>query len=154
MKKGIFSIFAAALALTSCSDDDNGNNANITVQALTNTITNQTWRVTSFTEDGIDHTSDFTGYNFTFDDNNTVSATNGTNTYSGIWTITEDDDDSDDNVDSSNPDFYIMFAEPETFTELTEDWDPIERTGNKVRLRHVSGGDGGTDYLTFERNAN
>lgn len=148
-------MLAAALVFASCSDDDSGNNSNgtITAQALTNTVTNGSWRVTQFTEDGIDETSDFTGYNFTFNPNNTVTATNGTNEYQGVWTVTADDDDDDDNP-NNNPDFNLAFGSPDSFSELTEDWDPIERTGNKVRLRHTSGGDGSTDYLTFERNTN
>ena len=146
-------MFAAALLLgaSSCSSDDDGTNANITAEALSNTVKNGSWRVTNFSEDGIDETSNFTGYNFTFNDDNTVTATNGDDTYNGVWTVTEDDSDDDS---SSNPDFNLVFGSPDNFTDLSEDWDPIERTGNKVRLRHVSGGDGGTDYLTFERNSN
>lgn len=146
-------MFAAALLLgsASCSSDDDGsgNNANITVQALTNTITNQTWRVTSYSEDGIDEISNFSGFNFTFNDNNTVSASNGTDTFDGVWTITDDDDD--DNP-GSNPDLNLTFGSPDDFLEISEDWYTLERTGNRVRLSHISGGDGGTDYLTFERN--
>lgn len=153
MKKAIFSMFAAALLMSaaSCSDDDNGNNANITVEALTNTITNQAWRITAYSEDGIDQTSNFTGYNFTFNDDNTVLASNGTNTYNGVWTITEDD--SQDDL-TTNPDLNITFGSPDDFVEISEDWYTVERTGSKVRLMHDSGSEeGGTDYLTFERNA-
>lgn len=156
MKKAIYSMFAAGLVLASasCSSDDGGtNNGTITAQALSNTVTNGTWRVTAFSEDGIDQTALFTGYNFTFNDNSTVSATNGENTYSGVWTITDDEDDDDSNP-NSDFDFNLSFTAPDAFTELTEDWDPIERNGNLVRLRHISGGDGSTDYLTFERNTN
>ena len=148
-------MLAAAVMLVSCSDDDNGNgggnNNNITPQELTNTVKNGTWRITSFQEDGVDKTSDFTGYNFTFNDDNTVTATNGSNSYNGIWLVTPDDDDDDSNS-NSNPDFDLTFATPASFTSLTEDWDPIERTGNKIRLQDDS--DDGTDYLTFERNTN
>ena len=153
MKKGIFSMLAAAAILASCSDDDNGNNnnGNITQQELSNTVKNGSWRVTNFQEDGIDHTSDFTGYNFTFNDDNTVTATNGTNTYNGVWTVTADDDSDDDNP-NSNPDFNLMFGAPASFAELSEDWDPIERTGNKIRLQDDN--DDATDYLTLERNTN
>lgn len=35
---------------------------------------------------------------------------------------------------------------------LSDDWDVLERTDTKIRLIDVSGGNGGTDYLTFEKN--
>lgn len=154
MRKGIFCMLAAAATLASCSDDDNGNNSNngnITEQELENTVQNGTWRLTNFQDNGVDKTADFTGYNFTFNDDNTVSASNGTNTYNGVWTVVADDDD-DDNNPNNNPDFNLTFGAPATFAELSEDWDPIERTGNKIRFQDDD--DDGTDYLTFERNTN
>lgn len=151
MKKGIFSMLAAAAVLASCSDDDSGNRNTITEQELSNTVKNGTWRITNFQDNGVDKTGDFTGYNFTFNDDNTVTATNGVNSYNGVWTVEADDSD-DDNNPNNNPDFNLTFGTPAAFAELTEDWDPIERTGNKIRLQDDD--DDGTDYLTFERNTN
>lgn len=153
MKKAIYSLFSVCLLTSSfsCSSDDNGGDSNqhITVQALTNTITNQSWRITYFSEDDFDETETFEGYDFTFSDNNTVVASDGADINEGVWSTS---DNGDDDTPNSNPDLNILFDTDGEFSELNEDWYAIERTGNKVRLKHVSGGDGSTDYLTFERN--
>jgi hypothetical protein len=49
-------------------------------------------------------------------------------------------------------DFNIAFTAPANFLELTYDWDIQSRTDTKIELIDVSGGNGGTDYLTFEKN--
>ncbi|MCX2720333.1 hypothetical protein [Lentiprolixibacter aurantiacus] len=48
-------------------------------------------------------------------------------------------------------DFNIFFAAPEDFAELTEDWNIISYSATKIELKHVSGGDGDIDLLTFEK---
>lgn len=53
---------------------------------------------------------------------------------------------------SGDIDFNIFFASPADFAELSEDWDIISHSASKIELKHVSGGDGGTDLLTFEKN--
>ena len=143
---------AAFGILTACSDDDSSStNGNPT--EVVNTVKQGTWRVTSFMEDTNDETHHFTGYNFTFGDNNVVTATNGTNTYTGTWSVTDSSNSSDDDDNNnSDIDFNIMFTTPENFTELNDDWDILERTDTRIRLRDVSGGNGGTDLLTFEKN--
>ena len=53
---------------------------------------------------------------------------------------------------SGDIDFNIFFASPADFAELSEDWDIISHSATKIELKHVSGGNGGTDLLTFEKN--
>ena len=53
---------------------------------------------------------------------------------------------------SGDIDFNIFFASPVDFSELSEDWDIITNSSSKIELMHVSGGNGGTDLLTFEKN--
>ena len=48
-------------------------------------------------------------------------------------------------------DFNIFFAAPEDFNELSEDWNIISFSENTIELIHESGGNGGTDLLTFEK---
>ena len=52
---------------------------------------------------------------------------------------------------SGEIDFNIFFAAPEDFAELTDDWNIISYSANKIELIDVSGGDGETDLLTFEK---
>jgi hypothetical protein len=145
-------VFAFAFTVLSCSndDDDNSNSSTDTNQTnIENTVQAGTWMVTKFIDSGEDETNNFSGYSFTFNDNNTLVATNGTNSYDGSWSIT-DSNSSDDSIDDL--DFNISFTTPSDFEELTEDWDIISRTDTKIELIHISGGNGGTDYLTFEKN--
>ncbi|MBK8702042.1 MAG: hypothetical protein IPN29_21715 [Saprospiraceae bacterium] len=39
------------------------------------------------------------------------------------------------------------------FAELNEDWEIVEQTSDVIRLKHISGGNGGTDILEFGRQA-
>ena len=55
-------------------------------------------------------------------------------------------------ITSGDIDFNIFFSAPADFAELSEDWDIISHTASKIELIHVSGGNGGTDLLTFEKN--
>lgn len=149
-------LLAACLILSgmaACSDDDDKSKVNGNATAVANNLKSGTWRITNFVEDNDDHTSDFTGYDFTFGTNNVLTATNGTNVYTGTWSVIDDNsmDDDDDSFDS-DIDVNIGFASPAEFADLTDDWDVAERTGTRIKLVDVSGGNGGTDYLTFEKN--
>lgn len=120
-----------------------------TIANITNTVNTGTWKITYFMDKDEDKTGNFTGYNFTFGGSNVLSATNGTNNYTGTWSVT-DSNSSDDNIDDL--DFNISFSSPVNFTDLTDDWEVLEHTSSKIRLRDVSGGSGETHYLTFEKN--
>ena len=144
-------IFMLNVAST-CSSDDSPNSSADPAPVI-NTVTSGTWTVTFFEDDGVDETYHFTGYNFTFGASNVLTATNGTNTYTGTWSVTNDDSNDDDSPSSSDLDFNIFFASPANFNdELSDDWDILSRTDIKIELVDVSGGNGGTDYLTLEKN--
>lgn len=152
MKKMLFYVAVPVLAsaMLSCSgDDDNASNPSGNTAEIVAAMKSGTWQITNFTEDNVNHTDDFAGYTFTFGNASNLVATNGSTTYNGTWSVTEDnsDDDSSDDID-----FDIAFTSPADFAELTEDWDIVSRTATKVQLRHISGGDGGLDNLTFEKN--
>lgn len=107
------------------------------------------WKITKFIDSGNDETSNFNGYLFVFGDNGQVSASNGSNSYSGSWSIT----DSNSNDDSTDDlDFNLNFNTSNGFEDLNDDWDFISQSATKIELIDVSGGGGGTDYLTFEKN--
>jgi hypothetical protein len=144
----LFCLFMLNVASMCSSDDDNNNNTDPT--PVINAVTQGTWHVTSFVDSGDNDTSHFTGYNFTFGPSNTLTATNGVNTYTGTWSITSDDDD-DDNP-GGDLDFNIGFATPADFAELAEDWNIVTYSSTTIALVHVSGGGGGTDALVFTKN--
>jgi hypothetical protein len=141
-------MFMVNTASTCSSDDDSSSSSD--TSSIINTVSGGTWRVTLFDEDGSNHTDDFTNYDFTFGSSNVLTATNGSTTVTGFWSVTNDDSGDDDNP-GSDIDFNILFTSPDNFAELSEDWHILERTSTKIRLQHISGGNGGTDLLTFEK---
>jgi hypothetical protein len=133
-----------------CSDDDDTNNtANPT--PVINTVSQGTWRITFYEDSGVNETTNYSNYIFTFGANGVLTAVN-TNTYTGSWSVTTDN--STDDSPSNDLDFNILFTAPSPATfvdDLSDDWDIISYTSTKIELVDVSGGNGGTDYLTFEK---
>lgn len=144
----IAAILISGLSLSSCTEEGN-NMSDLTQVSIENNVEAGTWRITLFDDSGKDETNHFSGYDFTFEGNGTLTADNGMNTVQGTWSIT-DSNSNDDSLDDL--DFNIFFNVSNDFEELNEDWDIITNTNTKIELIHVSGGNGGTDYLTFERN--
>ncbi|GAA4062053.1 hypothetical protein GCM10022389_03220 [Flavobacterium cheonanense] len=133
-----------------CSNDDNNSNPPADPTPVINTVNQGTWRITLYNDSGTIKTSNFTGYNFTFGTGSALTASNGSNTYNGTWSVTSGD--SNDDNPSNDLDFNIGFTTPTNFADLTDDWDILTYTASKIELRDVSGGNGGTDLLTFEKN--
>jgi hypothetical protein len=152
MRRLIFAIGFIATLMISCDDDSNddkkADDKTATVRA---TAINGQWRVTSYSDNGTNETSNFNGYIFTFDSGNNIVASNGTNNYSGNWSVTDSNSADDNNEKLEDVDFNISFTPPPAFEELTEKWEIISLAETKIELRHVSGGNGGTDLLTFEK---
>jgi len=144
---GLFCLFMLNVA-SMCSSDDNSSSTD--PAPVINTATQGTWRISSYVDSGNNETSNFAGYNFTFGPSNVLSATNGTNTYNGTWSVTADS--SNDDNPSSDLDFNIAFASPANFADLTDDWDVVSHTATTISLIDVSGGNGGTDTLVFTKN--
>ena len=135
-----FSLFAL---FTSCDKDDDNNNSNSASQ-LNNTLSaSGTWRITYFWDSDHDETNDYSGYSFTFGGNNVLTASHNGSSFPGTWTTGTDD---------SKVKLVIDFSSPSALEEISDDWQVIEQTSGRVKLTHVSGGNGGTDFLTFEKN--
>jgi hypothetical protein len=131
-------------------DDDNNQQQNGDTQQIENTAENGEWRITYYYDSDQVETDNFDGYTFTFNDNGALVAVNGSTTVTGTWSVT-DSNSSDDDGGSSDVDFNIFFASPNNFEELSDDWDIISVSNSKIELTDVSGGNGGTDFLTFEK---
>jgi hypothetical protein len=130
-----------------CSSDDSSSDSNQT--NLINTVVSGTWRISNYVDSGVVKTNNFSGFNFTFSQNGILTATGNGITTTGTWSVT-DRNSNDDTI--SDLDFNIAFTSPANFFDLTDDWDIISRTDTRIQLIDVSGGNGGTDYLTFEKN--
>lgn len=150
IKKAMILCLFALAPLMSCNDDDDGPDTNTNTETqIENNMQNGTWRITKFVDSDKDETDHFTGYSFKFEGSGVLTASNGINTYEGTWSITDSNsnDDSQDDLD-----FNINFNLMNDFEDLNDDWDILSQTASKIELVDVSGGNGGTDYLTFEKN--
>jgi hypothetical protein len=139
-------IVVLLFGVLSCSKDNNSTSIKAVV---VNTVSSSTWKITNLSENGVIKTANTAGYNFTFGSNGILTSANGTNTYTGTWSVlnSNSNDDSLDDLD-----FVIVFLTPSAFEPLNEDWEILSRTDSKIELHHISGGGGGTDLLTFEKN--
>jgi hypothetical protein len=124
------------MAFASCKKDDNSSSPS------SNMVTQGQWKVTLFSENGVVETSKFFNYVFTFSSNGTVSAVRSGSTVNGSWSNGNDD---------SQKKLNMNFASPADFTEISDDWHILQETSSKIQLEDVSGGNGGTDLLTFEK---
>jgi hypothetical protein len=143
MKKIINLSFIAILfilAFSSCKKDDNSTADQ--VAALSSTAVQGKWKVTYYNSSGKDETSHYTGYEFQFNSNGTVTATKTGITVSGTWSSGNDD---------STIKLVLNFGTTVVFSELNDDWHVIQQSSSMIKLQDISGGNGGTDYLTFEK---
>ena len=137
----VFTAFAILLlsAFASCSNsDDNssGGNNNQTPNA-------GTWKVSYF-YDKKDETGNYAAYTFEFGTDGSLSASNGSQTWSGTWQT---------GIDDSANKFLIDFngTLPSALSELEEDWRIISIEDNFMHFEHTSGGNGDTDVLKFTK---
>ena len=140
--KQLLSFLLAGLIFTatSCSkDDDNGGNS----AAVATSLKSGTWHISSYSDNGVNETDNFSSFTFTFGTSGTVTATNSLLTATGSWSTGFDD--SKDKLD-------LDFPAPPLFEELSEDWEIVSQTSTQISLRHISGGSGETDLLVFQKN--
>jgi hypothetical protein len=109
---------------------------------LSEIMASGTWYVSSFIEGTTNETYHFNGYNFTFSSNGTAIAVKNTTTINGTWSNYMDDGYS--KLDLS---FY-----GDLLDEIEDDWRVLEYSDTLIKLRHESGGNGETDYLSFSKN--
>jgi hypothetical protein len=152
-KISFYFALTAVLFMTTASTCSTDDTSTTDLQPIITAATGGSWRVTYYFDTDSEETSQFNGYNFTFGSGNVLTATNGTNSYTGNWSVTNSHSSGDDSNHSSNDiDFNILFSAPANFAELSDDWDIISYSSTKIELVDVSGGNGGTDYITFEKN--
>ena len=123
-------------SIDDCDDDVGTGNP-----TFAEVLTTGTWYVSYFDEEGTIETSDYNGYNFTFFGNSNIEVIKNSATSSGTWSTYVDDGYNKIEFTYSDDDLG----------DLEEDWIILEFTTTVIRLKHVSGGNGGTDYLNFTK---
>ena len=137
-------VFMLNVASMCSSDDDSSSSSSSSPTQVNTNVTNGTWRVTLYNEEGNIQTSNFSGYGFTFASEGALTAVNGSTTQSGIWSTY---------TDSGSTKMELLFnATNGSFESISEDWNVLSSSATKIQLKHISGGDGSIDFLTFEKN--
>ena len=79
-----------------CSNDDDSPNPLVNNPSdVINIVNNGTWRITYYYDTDHEETTNFNGYNFTFGASNVLTASNGTNNYTGTWSVTDSNSNDD-----------------------------------------------------------
>lgn len=108
---------------------------------FTSILKDGTWHVSYFFNK-IDETSNYNGYNFTFNSNGTVVVIKEKNTIAGNWST----------FINSGQDIFLLKFDDSKLDELEDDWKITEFTTTNVRLKNKNSSDGATDYLYFTKN--
>jgi hypothetical protein len=146
MNRLIYLLLVFALAC----DDDETIPVNEEIRDVMEIATEDEWTITYFFGTDKEETNSFAGYIFTFESDNVLKASGDSNIYMGSWTITDSDPD-DRAGDHDDIGFDLTFASPPDFEDLSDHWQVITISNVKIELKNVSGGNGGTDLLTFEK---
>lgn len=135
LKKRVF-LFAFVLALMAC------NNSNMTTTNQNpNTVSDfilfgEGLVISLLTDDGENETDYFEGYVFLFNPNGTVSASNGSTTVDGTYSVFQDD---------GRTELAMNFPSVGNFDELDDDWYFISINQNTIRF------DDDGDVLEFQQ---
>jgi hypothetical protein len=115
---------------------------------ISKNIVDGTWTITKMMDSGKNETYHFLGFVFDFKSDGSVTARKRSIIETGVWHISENS-----RYDTTSPEleFYLSFHSSGEFEELNDDWDILELNNSVIKLIDISGGNGGTDYLTFER---
>lgn len=124
------------LGLTACSKEDNP-----TPNELGTFLQSSTWKITHFTDDGVDKTNGYSGYSFAFSADNVLTATKSGVTATGAYYTS---------ADGKQTELVLDLGESGVWDALSEDWDVQTKSDTKLSLDDESG-KGGKDLLTLEK---
>jgi hypothetical protein len=158
-KKNLIWLVSLAIGFVFVACNVSDDNANVDISAssadqVALIAQNGDWRITTYTDDGVDETSDFNGFTFTFGSDGILIAMSSSRTLAGTWSVTDSNNSTDDDDGTDDDDFNIFFSvsEDDDFDDLVDDWDITLVNATTISLFDVSGGNGGTDVLIFTKN--
>lgn len=138
----------ATLSLTSCDESDTSSIPLLNEITVGNRLREGNWRITNFTYQSTNKTVDYAGVVFDFDLISVAVSNTQTLPVAGSWGITDEGFEG-------QPELVFTMAltsvEPR-FTKISDDWDIVESTDTKLRLKDENTETSTIDYLTFEKN--
>lgn len=127
--------------------EPNTGNTNTELNLFIENLITGSWYVNLLEEEGIDYTTNFNEYEFTFFANGSATAVNDSNVVNGYWTA---------QVESNNLEIILNFdtATNSDFEDLNDDWSVVESSQIIIKLIDESNGGSSTNLLTFGREPN
>ncbi len=101
------------------------------------------WKLARYIEGSENQTAQFDGFVFSFKENGHLIAIRGNERVSGLWSR------GFNNSNNTRKKLYIDLGARMPFSDLTDTWQIIEMTSNRVQLKRVF--DSQNDYVTFVR---
>ncbi len=141
MNKFLFTI--SFFLLISCKRE-----SNVTQTSVENSLIDSNWSISFYQDSDEDQTSNYQGYIFYFGEDNVLRAEKNGILETGTWSIS-DSNSSDDSIDGLHLNI-VLYGDP--LSDLTDDWDIQTYNNKNIKLIDVSGGNGGTDIVIFDKN--
>ena len=107
----------------SCKKEDNS--PSTSSSSISSIITTGSWRVSYYHESNDDHTTDFSGYTFTFSSSGTMTANYSSGTTNGTWEI----DDSNVN------EFHMSIGTTAPLNKLDHGWLIISQSSTEIKMK-------------------
>lgn len=113
------------------------------VAEIRNTLFGGEWIVARYDNKGIDETDLYQGYSFSFREGNTVEVREGADPFqNGLWRVLRNND--------GMLEVFLNFEGNTLFEVLTNDWDFVSVTADRIELKVVHG-DGDHTILVLEK---
>jgi hypothetical protein len=112
-------------------------------------ITDGILKITYYWDMDLNDKINFDGFHFIFRANNIITATNGTTTYNGTWSIAQSNNYIDDLSDEKD---NLVLTSSINFIETLDDWGTIDTAPPYVKLNDIIGDNGEVDILIFNEN--
>jgi hypothetical protein len=115
------------------------------VSEIRNIMLGGLWNVASYEDEGVNETEDYAGMDFGFSNFNQVEVSiNDDPIRAGLWRVIR-------NTDGELKFFLNLGDDNDALGDLTDDWKIVSVTSERIELMDVSGGDGTTEVLVFEK---
>lgn len=143
MKKSLFLLLTivAILAVSCTKDAEPVSSADTTIDSQKVLVASSAWKVSFFTERGVDQTSDFSTYLFQFNsDGTTVANSTGIGIlYYGSWSLmqgshTKPDDSGNHSSGTEDNKMIITLTGNHHMDEISEDWKIVKLTDTEMWL--------------------
>jgi hypothetical protein len=137
--KALLLIPALAIILASCSKNDTTSDPAADLAVKNSIVVQSDWKITQYTDSGIDETSDFSGYKFKFNTDGTLVAIASDATFNGNWVLSLGNVKSDDSGNNSSDDnlnkLTISITGSKKMDHLSHKWLTDKITATEIWLR-------------------